>query len=273
MALPIYSFKKYRAYLRHVLKEAPSKSQRHGSLSKASTAMGCQASYLSRVLAENAHLSPEQLVRFAHYTALNDSEVRYLIYLSLLERGGNPTYLKHLNAELTSLRNEQNQLKSRFKTTKEVSTEYQEEFYSRWYYCALHIAFYIKEFQAPQKAQKLVGLSDSQFQQALKFLLKAGFIEENAEGRIVAKASRYHLGSDSPTLLKHHTNWRLRALQAIEAPKENDFHYTSVISLSEKDLPQVREIFLEAIERTRALVKASEPEERIASYTIDFFEI
>ena len=55
--------------------------------------------------------------------------------------------------------------------------------------------------------------------------------------------------------------------------KKNDLHYSSAVSVAQKDLPEIKEILLMAIVEIRKIVKNSSPEDRIYSYAIDLFEL
>lgn len=81
-----------------------------------------------------------------------------------------------------------------------------------------------------------------------------------------------HLHSVSPLVAKHHTNWRMRAIASLDADPGQDLHYSSVISVGEKDISKLQAILIEAIEKARALVRDS-PEEAGVCYSLDAFRL
>lgn len=71
---------------------------------------------------------------------------------------------------------------------------------------------------------------------------------------------------------KHHANWRIKAMHAIDLRREKDLHYSSVITMAEKDAYNVKSVMVKAIEEIRSIVKDS-PEEKMFCYTLDFFDL
>ena len=84
--------------------------------------------------------------------------------------------------------------------------------------------------------------------------------------------SRIHLSSQSPLISKHHTNWRLRALDSLDEPKARDLHYSLALTASEKDGDRLRALFLETLSRAEEIYRPSR-EEVAYSLCMDFFEI
>jgi hypothetical protein len=81
-----------------------------------------------------------------------------------------------------------------------------------------------------------------------------------------------HLGTDSANLLKHHLNWNLRAIQAIEADLKKGLHYSSIVSISREDHARLREDLVRAIDAAKALVRES-PGEILTGFTLNLFEV
>ena len=81
-----------------------------------------------------------------------------------------------------------------------------------------------------------------------------------------------HLGNDSHNIVKHHINWRLRAMQAIEAKNASELHYSAAVSLSRKDVQRVKEKVIECLKENLAIIGASK-EEVAYCYSFDFFEL
>jgi hypothetical protein len=63
------------------------------------------------------------------------------------------------------------------------------------------------------------------------------------------------LGSDSPWIVQHHTNWRLHTLAHLPERSKADLNYSSAVTLSVEDSVHAREILVQAIEKLRALVR------------------
>ena len=81
-----------------------------------------------------------------------------------------------------------------------------------------------------------------------------------------------HIGKGSPHLLKHHANWRIKAIQYSEELSENELMYTANVSISKNDFDELREKMVQFIKSFVTSAQASEAEE-IATFHMDFMWI
>lgn len=81
-----------------------------------------------------------------------------------------------------------------------------------------------------------------------------------------------HLEQGSPHPLRHHSNWRIRAIRKSEELTERELMYTVLGSLSKGDFASLREEMVAFIKAYLAKVHAS-PAEDIACFNLDFFWI
>ena len=81
---------------------------------------------------------------------------------------------------------------------------------------------------------------------------------------------RTHLESSSPLIQKHHSNWRLKALQRSDSLDPEELMYTSPVSLSREDFKIIREDLVLMIKKVLDRVHPS-PAEEVACLNIDFF--
>jgi Domain of unknown function (DUF4423) len=114
-------------------------------------------------------------------------------------------------------------------------------------------------------------LTRKQAAEMLKFLVEAGLCAES-DGRYTMGIQKTHLGHGSPYLPRHHSNWRVRAIQRSEDLLESELMYTAPVSLSKKDFENLREEMAIFIKKFLDRVHASEAEE-IACLNLDFFWI
>jgi hypothetical protein len=105
----------------------------------------------------------------------------------------------------------------------------------------------------------------------LRFLISAGICEERM-GRYLMGVQSTFVENGSPFLLKHHSNWRIKALQKSEAISDTEMMYTGQFSLSKKDFNRIRERLAELLKEINKTVKESKAEE-IASLNLDWFWI
>ena len=128
------------------------------------------------------------------------------------------------------------------------------------------------EFQTRDALARHLHLSVSKIMEVLSFLISTGLAEEEG-GKFVAGRMSIYLGDNSPLISKHHTNWRVRAVQSLDTPQMHDLHYSALSTVNSKDIPVVREILVKAIEEIRTIVKASSPENALFCYNLDLFGI
>ncbi len=81
-----------------------------------------------------------------------------------------------------------------------------------------------------------------------------------------------HLGNDSATILKHHSNWRLQTLQNLRFIHPENIHYSACLSLSHKDAFRIKELLLSELKNHLKIVEKS-PEEIAYVYTFDFYPL
>jgi hypothetical protein len=132
------------------------------------------------------------------------------------------------------------------------------------------MALSVPKFQTKESLSKRLGMTLEQLNETLDFLLKTGLIRQEGD-RFLPETMFLHLGNKSPLILRHHTNWRLRALQSLDKERGTDIHYSSVLSLSESDALKLRAMMADFIQEVLERVKPS-PEENIFSFCLDFFE-
>ena len=69
---------------------------------------------------------------------------------------------------------------------------------------------------------------------------------------------------------KHHTNWRIKAIQSLDNKNDTDMHYSGVITCSHQDIEKIREVMLSAIQEIKALIRESQ-DETLFVYSLDLF--
>jgi hypothetical protein len=172
-----------------------------------------------------------------------------------------------MNHELEKRHN----LKDRLEFKDSLSEVDQAQYYSAWYFTAIHLIVSLSPYTEPQSIARALQLSNSIVLNVLEFLVSRGLVLKLGTQYSVGPTS-IHLGKDSPMLLRHHSNWRLKTQVEIEKNPTAGLHYSSVVTLGRADIPKVKEIMVQAIEQIRAVVRPS-PNEELCCYTLDFFEL
>ncbi len=265
----VYDFKDYRLYLEYRL-NAPEAGR--GSRTSLAKAIGSPVSHISQVLSGTSHLSLEQGESANAYFVHDSDESDFFLLLIQLTRAGTQSLQNRINRQVQRILSARLVIKDRIEVKRAIATEDQIEFYSSWQYQALHILATIPKYQSPSAMAERLRLSPPRVMQILEFLVSIGLIEKKGS-RYQTSVQRIHLGSDSPLISKHHSNWRIKALQTLdEESVANNLHYSSVISVSEEDIRRIRDLTIEHINVTKKIIKDS-PEEELYCFAIDCFKI
>jgi uncharacterized protein (TIGR02147 family) len=266
----VFEYQDYKKYLREQFQsESHARSGQQTAFSKA---IGCQPAYLSRVLNGDAHLSPEQADKASHFLGHSPREERYFFFLVLGNRAGTQSLKSRIAGELKAMKEESSQLKSRVPLFQPLSLEGQTTYYSAWYYATIHMLFDIKETWTPNRIAETLGLSLKRVQEVLSFLTQNGLLNLTSKGYEIQERET-HVDADSPLVAKHHINWRMKAIQNLERNDRDSLHYSSVVTVSRKQIPKIREILVSAIADIRKTVRDTEPEDTLYSYSLDLFPV
>ena len=90
------------------------------------------------------------------------------------------------------------------------------------------------------------------------------------EGKLAIGPSSTHLESQSPWVISHDINWRLRSVELMRWRQDDSLRYTAPMTLSAKDARKVREMIVQFLEKIDKVVEDS-PSEELHCLTIDWF--
>lgn len=265
----VFDFDDYRAYVKAAL--AAERLVRRGAQARLAEAVGCQSAYLSMVLAERAELSLEQAAAANAFFRHGEQEAHYFLLLVQRTRAGTAALKRYFQDQLAGLTRERTTLARRLSGTTALSPEHQTTFYGAWYFKVIHIALTVPALQHRDQLEAYLGLPQDVLSRALEFLVHAGLATREGE-RYVVGPTRLHLDQASPHAMSSHAQFRLRTLAALAIPRPDDFHYSSVVSASARDLPRLREIMMRAIEEMRGVIRDS-PEEDVFGYGFDLYSL
>jgi uncharacterized protein (TIGR02147 family) len=265
----IFEFLDYKQYLNDYIDSRPRKGR--GFRSLLASTVGCQVTYLSRILNGDAHLSLEQAEKANVLLGHSVEEGDFFILLLQLNRAGTSQLKERFQRQIHEILQKRLSLKNRLAYKKGLNREDQATYYSSWHYSAIHMLLGIPEFQTKEALAKRIGLPAGTVSNILEFLVSVGLV--------VPKGSHFEMGqthiyleNDSPMIARHHINWRMQAVRSIDRARPEDLHYSSVITVSHSDSMKIRDILVKAIEQIRPVVRASS-EEALFSYAFDFFEV
>lgn len=265
----IYEYKSYKQFILDWIANTPNEGR--GQRKLIAEAIGCQNPFITHVLAGDYQFSAEQAEACARYMGLNDADTEFFILLVLKQRSGTKT-LENLFAKQISNRCEQHAvLKKRLNIKDTMPLEDQMIYYSSWHYATIHMALMIPELQNVTGLTRYFNLPPQRIISVLQFLVDNNLIEQKGSSYKIKK-SILHLEKDSPILTQHHTHWRLRAIEAIQTAKQDDLHYSGIMSLSHDDYEWVREKLAMLLEQVVERLGPSK-DEKLATLCFDLFQI
>ncbi|OUR96702.1 hypothetical protein A9Q84_10185 [Halobacteriovorax marinus] len=265
----IFEHLSYKSYMKKLLGTS---GERRGARSRLAKYLTCQTGYISQVLSGETHFSLEHSIKINSFLEHDEEENHFFMLLVHYGRAGSSDLKKYYKQQINKILKERSEIKSRINEDATLSNEDHMEYYSQWYYSAIHVLVSIKGFQTKAKIKERLKIDNQSLNKVLSFLEKKNLII-NKKGAYLIGPSRIHLSKDSPIISKHHTNWRIEALKSLEKDSiESNLHYSCVMTLSKEDALKVKSILLNSIETVEPVLIAS-PEEEIYSMCLDFFEV
>jgi uncharacterized protein (TIGR02147 family) len=268
MANNVFDFSSYKAFLRSRVGD---KRVRKGQRLALAQSISSTSAFISQVLNGDRDLSVEQAQAAAQFLHLNSEETHYFLLMVQETRAGNMNLRTYFRNQREKIINDRNILKNRVAATDKVSSEYQTKYYSSWIYSAIHIAVMIPQLQTVQALSEYLNITPKTVVKALEFLETAGLVR-NINGKFETGKMHIHLGNDSENILKHHTNWRVKAIRSLELESSKDMHYSSVVSMAKSDISKLKDLLIESLKNANNLIKDSK-EEEVCCLNIDFFSL
>ncbi len=266
--IQLFNFIQYKPYVAKTL-DGISKTKK-GARSRFAEAIQCRPGYVTQVLNGSSDLSLEQADLASSFFGHTEEESRYFLILVMHERAGTRQLKQKIAVQIDESREKYLNLKKRFQV-QEISDADQLFFYDSWQNLAVLTLLSIARFQNKEALSAHLHLPLKRISEILEFLERSGLMKVKGD-RYLPGTHRTHLGKDSPMIARHHTNWRIQAIQSIERPSERDLHYSSVVSLSAKDMHTVKQRLVEVLEEIAQIIAPS-PEEKVCSFCVDFFEV
>ena len=269
MKKTVFDFQDYKAFLNEAIAAQPQNG--HGFRGRIAEAVGCQRTYVSQVLHDKAHFNLEQAQKINQLLGHNDDESLFFLSLVELARAGTDELRRMIRKQLAKAINARMLVKSRVPNEHELTDEEKQRYHSAWYYAAVWVTTGIPGMNTRKALSERLNINSSKLGDVLDFLVGVGMLKQEGD-RYEPTHHMVNLDSNSPLIAKHHTNWRVRAIQALDSEGPRDLHYSSVVSLSFDDALALRAQCVDFIERLQKKVRES-PEETVCSFCLDFYEI
>jgi uncharacterized protein (TIGR02147 family) len=264
----IFSFENYRLFLKNYIKELP---KAHGTLKAWAEHLNVHTTLISQVMTAKREFTEEQAFDLTEFLGLSSMEKDYFLELLRFERAGSAKLKSHHKAKLTELSTKALKLSERIETERKLTEQECSIFYSTWLYSAIRLCCSVGDGQTIDDLSEKLQIPRPQVLIVLDFLRETRFVK--LEGAKYTIGSQYtHLGKDSPYLNRHHSNWRVKALQKMDHVTDQELMYTAPFSISKKDFPILREHLVGVIQEFLKTVKASEGE-IVACFNMDLLKI
>ncbi len=264
----IFQYKTYNAYLKARL-EGPGAPR--GVKTQIAQGISVQGAYISLILKEKAHLSLEQAEAVNSFFNHDSQEAHFFLLMVLKDRAGTKSLKQHFQKQIDDIIKLRLQVKERLSLQNPISEKDRAWYYASWIPAALHMAVTIPKLSDPKTLAQILEIPSEKVVKFLERLEGMKLIQKKGL-HYVPGVSQIHLGQDSDQLIKHHTNWRLQAIQSLPTEKPTDLHYSAVVTLSEEDVEKIKNILLDSVKSCIDKIKVSK-EEALFGFSVDFFNL
>lgn len=267
MLLPmLFEYEDYKTYVNSWVESQERGG--YGQYSRFAETLSITSVAVSQVFKGSRDLNLEQALKLANYFGLSEIESKYFLLLVEKARAGTKELKDFFNKQLLEIRAQSLSIKNLIKHS-ELTDEDKELFYSSWIYIAIWLAADISKFSSVSKLAQKFQVPEEKIHEITRFLVDRGLLQRSSRGFSMGK-NVVHLSKDSPMILRHHFNWRMKALELIGAKDIDQLNYSAPMSLSEEAAREIHSEILKVIKK--ATKKASESEsEKLCCLNIDWF--
>lgn len=265
----IFEVTDYREWFSKWLESKPKKG--HGELSKIAQALNINSTLISQVLGKQRDFSLEQGFNLCQYFSFNQIESRYFMLLLQIERAGTLDLKNYFERDLKEIKKESGQIKNRIKSDSELNDTDKSFVLSTWKPTALLVFAGKKNGVSLEEINFELNIDKKEAREIVEKLVEMGLVQLS-EGRYRTGFVRLHIPKGSSFLLRHYSNWRLRAIDKSDLISDEEVMYTSVSSIDSKDIPKIKEKILSWISEYSKKVTES-PAEKVVCFNLDFFKV
>lgn len=244
---------------------------RRGAFKNLAEYLGVHATLVSQILSGEKDFSEEQIFSACEFLGIPKLESHYLWILVQIERAGSLKVKNHYLELKDQIRKQALQVSNRIEKNHDLTETEKAIFYSSWIYSAIQVATTLERKIDFEFICDRFHISPAKAREVLDFLTQTQMIKEKG-GRFFPGMTSTHLEKKSPFIVKHHTNWRLKAIEASENLLDEELMYSANFTISNKDFNSLREELIKVIQRFLKVVQDS-PGEDIAQFNLDFFRL
>jgi hypothetical protein len=253
-----------------ILEDRIGAAPKRGYRGDLAAAMKVHSSYLTRIMAGNAHLTPDQAADLAAYWKLGEAETRAFILLVMRDRAGSPALKRSLDAQLAEIRATENRLSTQI-SAKRSSQEDHALYYSSWHYPAIHVLLLVPANRTPEKLATLLQLPKAQILTSLAELEKIGLAKRAPGGEWTPIVRDLHLADQTLWTPIIHASWRQKATLRIGERRDEEFHYSGIHTCTKDDAERIRKLWRETLLECRKIASDSPRDETHFVLLFDLF--
>jgi uncharacterized protein (TIGR02147 family) len=264
----IFDYFDYRKFVLAWLSMQPQKGR--GFYTKIAEKLSTSNAAITQIFKGQREISQEHALELAEEFNFNDKELTYFLLLTDYSRAGSYKLKKVIHQQIQKTQTEQKALINKVEKDKTLTEEIKSIYYSSWTYTGLRNLIATGEYSSANSLAERLKTPPQQINKIIDFLVQNQFLTfENNKLKIGPQKT--HLENESPFVVKHHHNWRLKSMVEMNNYNDKDLFYTAPMSLSEDLADKVRGQLLEFI---KELVKEIGPSESetVRCLNIDWFK-
>lgn len=264
----IFETDNYKVFVREWVAERPSGGR--GEYRRMAENLGISTTLISQVVSGDKDLSMENSVDLTEYMGLGERESEHFLLLVEHARAGTHRYRERLRKRIDKARSNAQKLSERLEKDRVLTDHEAATYYSNWAYTAItHLIACEPTLSIDAMATRL-HLPRVTVAKIMSFLSETQILIPKESGGLDVGSKLTHIGADSPLVVKHHHNWRLRGFDQMMFADDADLFYTAPMSLSHETAKQIRAELPTFIEKIIKLVGPS-PSETVRCLNIDWF--
>lgn len=264
-----FEYLDYKRFLKDYLLSMPRNG--YGQAKRLSDYLGVSSVAVSQVLSGDKHFTPEQGLQVCEFFGFDEQTTEYLLLLLSKERAGSEKLTKYYLEQIKTKQNTLKSIKSHVVASQDLTEEQKAIYYSNWYYSGIRLLTSIEGFNSIDVIAERFGLTRRKVAQVLKFLVEHGLcVEDNGKTKL-ATASIY-LSPNSVHINNHRRNWRVKGLEKLTEPNDDEIFFSNPCSLSESDFLEIKSQLTKTIGEISKRIQDS-PEEKLACLNIDWFKV
>ncbi len=267
--MEIFDFVNYKTFLVERLKKFPGGGR--GQARKLALHLGVNSVVISQILKGDRDFTLDQGYEVAEFFTLTELEREYFLLLIQFARASTARYRTHIKNQLQEIKSRSKELKSRVPQAKEFSEEAKAMFYSNWYFIAVSLVTGIKDFRSIETISERLQLPRTLVRKTMDFLLTHRLCVQGKNGFEIGPRIT-HLESTSQLVNRHHTNWRIKAIEKMQVFDPEELFYTGPMLISQSLQGEIRKRLVQLIQENIKLLKDC-PDETLMCLNIDWFKI